>query len=217
MLRTNLARRPFYNERPVHLLIALGAVIVLAITILNVVKVVGLSRQNTALSTRVRDQRAETARLTGDAARIRRGIDQADLTRVAAEAREANALIDQRTFSWTGFFNQIETTLPPDVMLVSVRPSVENGETRVSMVVLGRRTEDIDEFMEKLEATGAFERVQPRQVDRTDEGLDRAVVDAVYVPVAADAGESAEPAAAPATAAPAGAQPGIPRGTAGKR
>ena len=26
--------------------------------------------------------------------------------------------------------------------------------TRVSLVVLGRRAEDIDEFMEKLEATG---------------------------------------------------------------
>jgi hypothetical protein len=54
------------------------------------------------------------------------------------------------------------------------------------MVVLGRRTEDIDEFMEKLEATGAFERVQPRQVDKTDQGLDRAVVDAVYVPAVGD-------------------------------
>ena len=208
MLRTNLARRPFYNERVVHLLIALGAVIVLAITVMNVVKVVDLSRQNTGLSTRIRDERAETARLTAEAARIRRGIDTADLTRVAAEAREANALIDQRTFSWTGFFNQIETTLPPDVMLVSVRPSVESGETRVSMVVLGRRTEDIDEFMEKLEATGAFERVQPRQVDRTDDGLDRAVVEAVYVPAAGDSGEPAAPetpdgaaASAPAEAA----------------
>jgi hypothetical protein len=210
MLRTNLARRPFYNERVVHLLIALGAVIVLAVTVMNVVKVVDLSRQNTSLSTRVRDQRAETARLTAEAARIRRGIDQADLTRVAAEAREANALIDQRTFSWTGFFNQIETTLPPDVMLVSVRPSVESGETRVSMVVLGRRTEDIDEFMEKLEATGAFERVQPRQVDSTDEGLDRAVVDAVYVPAAGDAGDAAAPERLDG-AAPAGAEPGTPR------
>ena len=33
------------------------------------------------------------------------------------------------------------------------------------MTVLGRRTEDIDEFIEKLEATGAFEDVVPAQQD----------------------------------------------------
>ena len=38
------------------------------------------------------------------------------------------------------------------------------------MTVIGRRAEDIDEFMEKLEATGAFEEVVPTQQDRTDEG-----------------------------------------------
>ena len=79
------------------------------------------------------------------------------------------------------------------------------------MVVLGRRTEDIDEFMEKLEATGAFERVQPRQVDTTDEGLDRAVVDAVYVPAAGDTGEPAAP-ETPDGAAPAGGPPAAARG-----
>ena len=55
------------------------------------------------------------------------------------EAEEANALIDQRTFSWTEFFNLIESTLPPDVMLSAVRPSFKDGITRVNMFVLGRR------------------------------------------------------------------------------
>ena len=121
------------------------------------------------------------------AARIRKGIDPKELTVVAAAAREANTLIDQRTFSWTAFFNHLEATLPPDVMLVSVRPSIDRGATRVSMVVLGRTPEDIDEFMEKLEATGAFEKILPRQMDKTDEGLNRAVLDSVYTPDQAEA------------------------------
>ena len=45
VLRTNLSTRPFYNERVVHLLIALAGVIVLTVTLFNVVKVVQLSRQ----------------------------------------------------------------------------------------------------------------------------------------------------------------------------
>ena len=45
---------------------------------------------------------------------------------------------------------------------------------------LGRRAVDIDEFIEKLEATGAFENVVPTQQDRTDEGLYRVVLESVY-------------------------------------
>jgi hypothetical protein len=182
VLRTNLSTRPFYNERIIHLLIALAGVIILGITFFNAVKLVELSRQNTDLSTRVGRDRTDGDSLRREAARIRKGIDPKELTVVAAAAREANTLIDQRTFSWTAFFNHLEATLPPDVMLVSVRPSIDRGATRVSMVVLGRTPEDIDEFIEKLEATGAFEKILPRQMDKTDEGLNRAVLDSVYTP-----------------------------------
>ena len=48
MLRGNLSTRPFYNERLVHLALALAALIVLVVTVLNVVTLVRLSRQNGA-------------------------------------------------------------------------------------------------------------------------------------------------------------------------
>ena len=219
MLRTNLSNRPFYNERVVHLLIALAGTVVLTVTIFNVVKVIELSRRNTELATRIAHDRAEADGLTTEATRIRHGIDQKELKVVAAAAREANALIDQRTFSWTAFFNHLEATLPPDVMLASVRPAVETGSTRVSMTVLGRTAEDIDEFIEKLEATGAFEHILARQSDRTDDGLNRAVLDAVYTPAHEEAKPDQEgkpgaatpgEAAAPGKTGPAAAVPATP-------
>lgn len=196
MLRTNLSTRPFYNERAVHFALALAALLVLAITIVNVVEVVQLSARNTGLSSRVSQDRAEAERLTREATSIRRGIDQNELRLVVAAAREANSLIDRRTFSWTSFFNRIEETLPADVMLRSVRPTVdEAGITRVTMVVLGRQFEDVEEFMAKLEATHAFEQVLARMQAETDEGLLQVTVDAVYAPVAE--GEHAVPTAVP--------------------
>jgi hypothetical protein len=182
VLRSNLSTRPFYNERLVHLLIALGGVIVCAITLFNVATLVELSARNTELSGRMARDRSEAQRLSAEAAQIRRSIDEKELTLVSAAARQANELIDQRTFSWTSFFNHLEATLPPNVMLLSVRPAVDRGATRVSMVVLGRTAEGIDEFIEKLEATGAFEGVLARETDRTGEGLNRAVLEAVYRP-----------------------------------
>lgn len=211
MLRTNLATRPFYNERAVHVVLATIAALVLAVTALNVVWIVTLSRHNTELSARINAQRAEAERLTSEAARIRRTINKDELALVVNAAQEANALIDQRTFSWTEFFNLIESTLPPDVMLSSVRPSFKDGITRVTMLVLGRRPEDVDEFMEKLEATGSFEEINAASGDWTDAGLKRVVIESVYV---AQPPEEATP-AAPAVPAPA-PPPAAPQGRGGR-
>lgn len=200
MLRSNLSTRPFYNERAVHAALGVAVAIVLALTIFNVIYIVRLSRQNTELASRVAADEGEARRLEGEAAGIRRAINRAELELVAAAAREANDLIDQRTFSWTAFFNHIEATLPPDVMLVAVRPSVRDQRTHVSITVLARRGEDIDEFQEKLEATGAFEEVYPAQRDTTEQGLQRAVLSSVYTAL------SAEP--DPAEAAPGPTVPG---------
>ncbi len=216
MLRTNLATRPFYNERAVHVLIAAAAAIVLAITIVDVGRIVTLSRHNTELSSRVNAQRAEADRLTSEAARIRRTINKDELELVVNAAQEANALIDQRTFSWTEFFNLIESTLPPDVMLSSVRPSFKDGVTHVNMLVLGRRAEDIDEFMEKLEATGSFEEINAAAGDTTDAGLKRVVIESVY---AEHPPEEAAPAGKPATppAPPVDSKPAAPHGRGGRQ
>lgn len=210
MLRTNLATRPFYNERVVHMALAIAGIVVLIVTALNLVRVVSLSRHNTDLTSRIGSEHAEAERLTNGAAAIRKTIDKDELALVVGAAQEANSLIDQRTFSWTEFFNRIESTMPPDVMLASVRPSVKDGATHVDLVVLGRRAEDVDEFMEKLEATGAFEDVVPASQDRTEDGLYRVLIESMYTPAAAEAAPPAPPASAPAKpSAPSGpATPG---------
>jgi hypothetical protein len=197
MLRSNLSTRPFYNERLVHLALALVGVIVAVITVLNVVRVVQLSRQNTTLTARIRDDRAAAEDFGRRARETRLGIDQKELKVVVASAQEANELIDSRTFSWTGFFNYIEATLPPDVMLVSVRPTINEGKTMITMGVRARRSPDIDEFIEKLEATGAFENIFPMQQTTRDDGLIDAPVQAEYAPSADATPPNAQPSPAP--------------------
>jgi len=198
VLRTNLSTRPFYNERAVHVLAGVAAAVVVAITIINAVSVVRLSRHNTELTSQTGAERAEAQRLSAEAVRIRGSIDKDELAVIVNAAHEANALIDQRTFSWTEFFNRIESTLPPDVMLTSVRPAVKDGATHVDIGVLGRRAEDVDEFMEKLEGTGAFQDIVPATQDRTDDGLYRAAIESVYNG-GTDEPAAAKPAARPAT------------------
>ena len=84
-------------------------------------------------------------------------------------AREANALIDRRTFSWTELLNQFQSTLPPDVRIAGVQPQIDDeGRRLVQISVFSRRIEDLEEFMDALEKTGAFSGVLPRS-DQPDE------------------------------------------------
>jgi Tfp pilus assembly protein PilN len=202
MLRTNLSTRPFYNERIVHLLLGAAGLIVVVLTAFNAIWIVTLSRQNTDFSALINRDHGEAQRLSADAQRIRAGINQDALKTTVQATESTNKLIDQRTFSWTEFFNRIEDTLPPDVMITEVRPSFEQGRSIVAMTVLAKRSEDIDEFIGKLEATGAFHDVLTPQVETTDDGIQRASLRAEYIDPAAqtDKPETGPPAQRPAAA-----------------
>jgi Tfp pilus assembly protein PilN len=170
VLKSNLATRPFYNERGVRTALVAIGVLVFALTLFNLVRFAMLSSQQSALDEQIARDEQAAASLMQSAARIRQSINQRELTEVSRAARDANAIIARRTFSWTELFNRIEETLPPDVMLTSVRPSFDKGTTQVSMTVVGRRVEDVDRFMEQLEQTRAFVEVLSTEEKRNDDG-----------------------------------------------
>lgn len=194
MLKTNLSTRPFYNERGVHWTLLLAFAAIVALTVFNVTRAVSLSARQASLSAEAQREEARVQQLNGDATKVRGSIDQKALERVIASAKEANAIIDQRTFSWTELFNHLENTLPTGVMLTSVRPRIGKDELTIELTVLGREVEQIDDFIEKLEATGAFSRVLAGDESITDTDEVQARITARYNPAsraaAAAAGEA---------------------------
>ena len=181
MLRTNLATRPFYNERAVYMVLGLIAVLGLVVLAAGVVQIVDLARRNGDLTARADAAARATAELTTRTTEIQRGVSPQALEAVSAAAREANTLIDQRVFSWTDFFNRIETTLPADVMLTEVRPNIAPGSVEVTMGVIGRRLDAISEFVISLEESGAFAELLNRQAELTEDGMYRATLRGRYL------------------------------------
>jgi len=183
MLRTNLSTRPFYNERGIHAGLSVVALIVLALTIFNVTQIVVLTRRKSELNNQAALDEARASDLLAHANSVRRGINPKELDAVQAATREANTLIGQRLFSWTGLLSRLETTLPDDVRITSMRPTIDkDGNISIAMMVVGRRVEDIDQFMGNLEGTGAFADVFSRDETSTEEGLRQASIEARYLP-----------------------------------
>lgn len=195
MLRTNISTRPFYNDRLIQAALAAVLVLVLAVTAFNAIRYVRLTGAERTLGANAAEAEANAARLRSEAAALVGRIDAKELAAVAAEARRANALIGQRTFSWTSLLAQFETLLPDDVRITSVRPRLEqDGTFVVGLAVKARRVEDLDAFIEALESKGSFRNVLPVEEQTADDGLIEAVIEGVY-------GEPSPGGAAPGTAA----------------
>jgi hypothetical protein len=181
MLRTNLSTRPFYNERGIHGLLGLTAVLVVAFTIFNVTQIVLLSRRQSALSNQAQAAENRARELRARAFQTRQAVNTQQLGQISESAREVNAIIGQRLFSWTDLLNRLETTLPDDVRITSLRPHIErDGSVTVQMALTARSVEDIDLFMAKLEETAAFSGVFPREDTRSQDGLILALVEGKY-------------------------------------
>lgn len=200
MLTGNLATRPFYNERLVRgaLVVALAAAVAWAAV--NAATLFSLSQQSAMLSDQVRIEGINAAGSRTEADTVRRGVDVAELKVVAGAAIEANALIRRRTFSWTGLFNRLETTLPPDVRLVEVQPQTNAaGQLILSLTVVSRRIEDLDEFIRGLEGTGAFSGVLSRSDELLDDGTIASTLQGYYVDATNPPATTSEPSDASAT------------------
>ena len=192
----NLATRPFYNDRAVHLVLAVLGLVVAAVLAVGATRLVELSRAHGALTLEAEAAEREAAAVSTQTAGLEREMPRDALASLVVAAEEVNRLIAQRLFSWTAFFNVIERTLPANVMLTAVRPDTDAEGTSVDLAVIGRTVADIEEFIQRLEATGVFADVLARQGELNDEGMYRAQLRGRLVRLAeAAAGGGAETAA----------------------
>ena len=185
MIRANLSTRPFYNERMVHVWLLVLAVAVAAATAFNASRVLRYSTSDTRLATQASRDESKAADLRRQAAALRASVDPRQVDFAAADARQANELIDRRTFSWTELFNRFETTLPDDVRIASVRPKVDAELGIVlNISVLAKSVEDVNSFIVNLEGTGAFANVRPAEEHTDEAGLLVSSLEVVYLPTA---------------------------------
>ena len=190
----NLATRPFYNDRAVHLALAAVGLVAVAVLVVGGARLVELSRTHRALTLQAETAERETATVSAQTARHERAAPAGALEALGRAAGEVNRLVERRLFSWTAFFNLIEQTLPSDVMLTAVRPDAGDRGTSIDLAVIGRTVADIEEFIRRLERTGAFADVLARQGELDDEGMYRAQLRGRLVRVDADEGDADEPA-----------------------
>lgn len=214
MLRTNLSTRPFYKERAVRTGLGALAVLTVGLTLFNAYEIIQLRGQSSDARQTIAQNDAQARDLREKARVIRQSIDRTRLDAVQIAAREANSLIDRRTFSWTELLNQFQSTLPPDVRIAGVLPQTDSdGRRLVQISVFSRRIEDLETFMDALEKTGMFSGVLSRSDQPDEAGTLQSELQAYYLPkvdAASRRGPSSESGKAPGNASAGNATPPAP-------
>jgi len=171
MLKINLATRPFYNERAVHMFLVLlgtGALVLMGLAGGTIFE---LSKNHADITRAAEASEALVGTVTQETRSLEENVSEVELEALRLSAAEANRLIDQRVFSWTELFNVIERTLPNRVMLTGLRPTGNADNVSLVIGVIGERVADIEEFIEQLEASGSVRNVLARQEQRTEDGM----------------------------------------------
>ena len=201
MLRGNLSTRPFYNERAVQVGLAIVTAVLALLTLFTAWQFLALTAQQRDLAARIARDESRATELRREATRVRGRLDPQLLNATALATREANQVIDARTFSWTALFNVLERTMPSDVQLLSVTPSAQSDVLTVRLLVNARRVEPVATFMDRLEAMGAFADLQSVEEQTQDDGSFNVVCQGRYLgPGTRPPDEPTDDAAAPVAA-----------------
>jgi hypothetical protein len=159
----NLASEPFLRERARNAALV-AACAVLLISLIALVSMVFRERGRAAkLRKEIEIQRVELAKFQRDQARFRSILGKPENADVFSESAFLNQLIARRAVSWTMVFDDLETVLPYDMRLVSIRlPQVAAGDDpssnhiQLDMFVGVERQEAIVELLNRLEKSPRF-------------------------------------------------------------
>jgi type IV pilus assembly protein PilN len=153
----NLASQPFRRDRP----IVVGAVALSLLLMALLGVLVWLARLDRA---QLADSRQTLAQLerqlraaNAEQTRLDSVLRQPENAVVLERSIFLNALLTRKGISWTHIFADLEKTLPHNVRIISIRPSL-NGQNQVSldMVVGTESPEPMVAFLQQLEKSPLF-------------------------------------------------------------
>lgn len=164
--RLNLARQRFGNERLPVLAFGLMGALLLGITVKHALAIRELlPSRSSALHREVASLQEEATRLRKESADLRAG-PRPEKARIE-EWQLVKDLVDLRVFRWTQLFARLTSTLPREVRLTGVTPSVREGTVTLEVDAAVKSMESGLAFIQQLEERPEFQDVYPKGVTST--------------------------------------------------
>ena len=154
----NLATEPFRRDRPIIVVAVAASVLLLAG--LGIEALTIWSERGQAADTRLFLDRLnrQMRTVTAEQQKLDLTLNQPANAEVLEQSLFLNLLINHKAISWTKLFADLETVMPADVRLVTVRLPQVDSESHVwlDMTVAAKESTSILELVKRLESAPQF-------------------------------------------------------------
>lgn len=153
----NLASEPFRRDRPI--LAASAAVVLLMTASLAMLLYLAAAERDRASESRQVISKMETQLRTiaAEQTRIETVLRQPRNAAVLDLSQFLNALLQRKAVSWTRIFGDLESVMPHNVRLISIRPQISaQNELLLDMMVGSQAGEPVLDLLMKLEGSPLF-------------------------------------------------------------
>ncbi len=160
-LELNLSRRPYRNDTPIATALIVALVVTLGFTSYNVYTWLTADAQLSRLAQELRDHDKRMFEIDNERKRLQKELDKVELDVLEPQAEFVAAVLQERNFSWTLFFEALEKDLPWNIRLQTVRPSFQAGRVTIAITAEARDQNAFYDFQEKLQNSPFFDQVLP--------------------------------------------------------
>ena len=170
--RLDFAQRPFRDERPVFLAVAIAFVLAGLLLAANVRLYRGFHGEMEGTSSQIRfleERRARTAREIDQA---RTALNGYKVSSLARESQGLLQVVSARRFSWTALLARLERTLPVDVRVARLRPHFEEtGRISLDLALVGKNSDSVVATIAALSRDPAFSAIELKSESNPEQGV----------------------------------------------
>jgi type IV pilus assembly protein PilN len=158
----NLASSPFRRDRA--MVVASLAVCALLLVTLGLLANLALqdSRQIADVQHEVKSLQQQIKELNAQQAKLDAVVKQPENASVLERSVFINALLRRKGISWNRIFTDLEKTIPYNVKIVRVHPTIDNGRVMLDMVVAAATPMDVVQMFKSFAASPLFGVAEPK-------------------------------------------------------
>jgi type IV pilus assembly protein PilN len=186
-LDLNLASQPYQDVRRFAWRWSLALLAVMLVSAVLVYAAVGQWRAWRATNADARKLREQIARVDAENAAAAAFLNRPANRGTRDRSQFVNQLIARKAFSWTNVLRELEKIMPPQLHVVSIRPTVnDHDELQIALEVMGRSRESALDLVRHMEDSPDFRNAQVdseslAQGSQTGDAV-KFMISAAYVP-----------------------------------